>query len=152
MLGKTAEARNSDPVRQFSIFTENKVGRLIDVIKLFADSGIHVVALTVLDTTDSSILRLVVDDPDKARLILRGHDLAFVETDLLAVELTAATDLQKILAALLQAEINIHYTYAFIVRPGNNQALAMHLEDMEIGGQVLTRQGFKVLTQNDISR
>lgn len=146
------KSRESELVKQFSVFTENKVGRLLEVIKLFGDRAIHVVALTVLDTTDSSILRLVVDDPDGAARLLREQGLVFVETELLVVEMNAATDLHKILAALLQAEINIHYIYAFVVRPAGKSALAMHLEDAEIGAQVLTRQGLKVLTQNDISR
>ncbi|MDD5261550.1 MAG: acetolactate synthase [Methylacidiphilales bacterium] len=152
MAKETLKSAQPEPVKQFSIFTENKVGRLIEIIKLFADREIHVVALTVLDTTDSSILRMVVDDPDGARQVLREQGIVFVETDLLVVEFDAATDLQKILAALLQAEINIHYTYSFLVRPKSKSALAMHLEDTEIGTQVLMRQGFRVLVQGDISR
>lgn len=152
MASKTLRGSGAEPVKQLSIFTENKVGRLMEVIKLFADREIHVVALTVLDTTDSSILRLVVDDPDGARQILQELGMVFVETDLLVVELEAATDLSKVLCALLQGEINIHYTYAFLARPRDRAALALHLEDPEIAAQILTRNNFKVLCQRDISR
>ena len=64
-----------DPVRQFSIFTENKVGRLRDITRLFSEHHIQVVALTTLDTTDSAIVRVVVDDPDKARILLGEHGI-----------------------------------------------------------------------------
>ena len=66
-----------DPVKQFSIFTENKVGRLSDLIKYFAENQVHVMALTTLDTSDSAILRVIVDDPQKARALLHEHGHAF---------------------------------------------------------------------------
>ena len=59
--------RPVDPVKQFSVFTENRVGRLYDLVGLLRENNVHVIAITVLDTTDSAILRLIVDDPDKAR-------------------------------------------------------------------------------------
>jgi hypothetical protein len=152
MAKELLRAPRADPVKQFSVFTENKVGRLLDVVLVLAGRDIHTVALTVLDTTDSSILRLIVDDPETARQVLHEHGIMFVETDLLVVEITAATDLATVLKTLLQAEINIHYTYAFLVRPHDRAALALHLEDPEIGAQVLARSGFRVLAQRDVSR
>ena len=66
MIGKTAEGRQPEPVKQFSVFTANRLGRLNDLIASFRADGLTVLGMTVLDTTDSSIIRLVVDDPDKA--------------------------------------------------------------------------------------
>jgi hypothetical protein len=148
----TLRSEKSEPVKQFSVFTENKVGRLHEIIRLLNERKIHAVALTILDTTDSSIHRMIVDDPDEARQMLLEHGITFSETNMVAVELDSTPDLIKVLTALLEAEINIHYCYPFIYRPHDKSALALHLEDPELASQSLERHGFKVLTQRDISR
>ncbi|HRP04138.1 MAG TPA: acetolactate synthase [Opitutaceae bacterium] len=142
----------SDPVKQFSVFAENRVGRLHDLIALLRSSQVHVVALTVLDTTDSAIVRLILDDPDKARELMINNDFPFGESDVLAVEINDEGDLASVLKALLMAEINIHYVYSFIKRPGERAALALNVEDADVAAQSLNQQGFKVLSQRDISR
>src|SRR5689334_11133291 len=83
MAAQTARKPPSEPVRQFSVFTPNRLGRLHDLIVLFSTHEVHVLGLTVLDTTDSSILRLVVDDPDRARELLTEHKFAFTESKLI---------------------------------------------------------------------
>ena len=142
----------ADPVRQFSVFTENRVGRLSDLIARLQANDVHVMAITVLDTIDSAIIRLVLDDPDKARELLVEGGFAFHETEILAVEITAEADLKGVLAALLEAEVNIHYVYSFIKRPEGKSALVINVEDTEIASQSLNHRGFKVLNQRDIAR
>ncbi len=106
---KTARGPQEDEVKQFSIFLENKVGRLLDIVKIFSQAQVHVVALSILDTADAAIVRLVADDPDRARTFLQEHGLAFTEVTLVVVELSSsAADLKAVLTALLQAECNIH--------------------------------------------
>jgi hypothetical protein len=114
-----------DPVRQFSIFAENRVGRLHDLTSLFRKSEVHVIAITVLDTTDSAIVRVIVDDPERARELMVNNDFPYTEVEVLAVELSGEAELSGALAALYEAEINIHYVYSFIRRPEGKSALAM---------------------------
>ncbi len=142
----------SDPVIQFSVFAENRVGRLHDLTALLKANNVHVIALTVLDTTDSAIVRLIVDDPDKARELMINNDFPFSESNVLAVEISDEGDLSQVLKALLLAEINIHYVYTFLKRPGDHTALALNVEDADVAAQSLNHEGFKVLTQKDISR
>lgn len=123
-----------------------------EIIRLLNERHVHAVALTILDTTDSSIHRMIVDDPDEARQMLREHGTTFSETAMVVVELNTTTDLIRVLTALLEAEINVHYCYPFIFRPHDKSALALHLEDPELATQSLERHGFKVLGQADISR
>jgi hypothetical protein len=141
-----------DPVKQFSVFAENRVGRLYDLTTLLKENNVHIMAITVLDTTDSSIIRVVVDDPSKARELLVSNDLPYGECNVLAVELADEAELQGVLAALLEAEINTHYVYSFIKRPLDRSALAISAEDQETAAQSLSQRGFKVLQQSDISR
>jgi hypothetical protein len=151
MAAKTSSVPH-DPVKQFSVFAENRVGRLYDLTTLLKDNNVHIMAITVLDTTDSSIIRVVVDDPSKARELLISNDLPYGECSVLAVEIGDESELQGVLAALLEAEINTHYVYSFIKRPLDRSALAISAEDQETAAQSLSQRGFKVLQQSDISR
>ena len=150
---QTAKGSREEEVRQFSVFLENKVGRLLDIVKMFAQAKMHVVALSILDTADAAIVRLVTDDPDKARTLFHEHGLAFTEVPLVVVELSSsAADLKAVLTALLQAECNIHSAYSLLTRPRGKAALALHVEDRECATEVLAANQFKLLTQRDISR
>jgi hypothetical protein len=150
---QTAKGPQEEEVRQFSVFMENKVGRLHDIVKMFSQAQVHVVALSILDTADAAIVRLVVDDPDKARSIFQEHALAFTEVTLVVVELSSsAADLKAVLTALLQAECNIHSAYSLLTRPRGKAALALHVEDRECASSVLLANQFRLLTQRDVSR
>jgi hypothetical protein len=151
-MASRATTIGSDPVKQFSVFAENRVGRLHDLTGLLKAHNVHMIALTTLDTTDSSIVRMIVDDPDKARELMVNNDFPYSECDVLAVEISDEADLSVVLAALFEAEINIHYIYSFIKRPEGKSALALNIEDADVAAQALGTRGFKVLTQRDISR
>jgi len=151
MALETTKTRRADWVIQFSVFTPNRLGRLHDLVRLVSARGVHVVALTVLDTTDSAIIRLVVDDPDRARELLVQESFPFTESSLVAVEVTP-TDLSRLMSALLQAELNINYLYSFIPHPNGKSVIGLSLEDNELAEQVLKREQFRTLRQADISR
>jgi hypothetical protein len=141
-----------DPVKQFSVFAENRVGRLNELAGLFREHNVHIMAITVLDTTDSAIMRVIVDDPEKARELMVNNDFPYTETEVLAVEISDESKLRGVLAALYEAEINVHYVYSFIKRPDDGAALVLSIEDSDVAAQALNKRGFKVLTQRDISR
>ncbi len=148
---RTKSQRN-DPVKQFSIFTENKVGRLSELVGLLSSHNVHVMALNTLDTTDSAILRVVVDDPDRARELFQEQGFAFTMNDLTVVEIDGEGDLRRVLAALLEAEVNIHYAYPFIFRPLERSALAINADDGDVAEHALVHHGFRVLSQGDVAR
>src|SRR5215469_9726297 len=102
---ETTKARRADRVIQFSVFTPNRLGRLHDLIRLFTARDVHVLALMVLDTTDSAIIRLVVDDPDRARELFVHEGFPFTESYLVTVEVDPA-GLGRLMSALLEAELN----------------------------------------------
>jgi hypothetical protein len=141
-----------DPVQQFSVFVENRVGRLHELTAVLKANNVHVMAITMLDSTDSTIVRLVVDDPTKARELMVNNDFPYTECTILAVEIADESQLKDVLSALLEAEINIHYIYSFIKRPEGRSALAISSEDADTASQALGNRGFKILTQRDISR
>jgi hypothetical protein len=148
---ETTKSRRADWVIQFSVFTPNRLGRLHDLVRLMNAHGVHVLALTVLDTTDSAIIRFAVDDPDRARELLVQESFPFTESSLVAVEATP-TDLSRLMSSLLQAELNINYLYSFIPHPNGKSIIALSLEDNELAEQALKREQFRTLRQVDISR
>ena len=149
-LGST-KARPSDPVIQFSIFTPNRLGRLHDLIRLLGAKGVHVLALMVLDTTDSAIIRVVVDDPDRARELLVQEGFPFTESRLVAVE-SDSTELSRLMAVLLEAELNINYLYSFIPHPQGKSIIGLSMEDNDMAEHALRLHQFRILKQADISR
>ncbi|MBN9691418.1 MAG: acetolactate synthase [Verrucomicrobia bacterium] len=148
----TARERDAEPISQFSVFLPNRLGRLHEVTCRLAEREVHILALTVLDTTDSTILRFVVDDPDRARDLLAEHAFPFSETRVLAVEVEGEGRLKDVLHALLEAELNIHYVYPFLTRPRDKSGLIISIEDQEVAEDALRRHQFSVLYQPDLSR
>lgn len=150
---ETAEKAGGSRVTQFSVFLPNKVGALLDVVKLLNERGVDVLALAVQDSADTAIVRIVVSDPETV-------EDAFMETgtpasicDLVVVELKdGASELGRLLAALLAAECNIFGSYALLTRPRGKAALALHVEDNEVAVAVLKQHNFPILDQEDISR
>jgi hypothetical protein len=148
---ETTRAKRAEWVIQFSVFTPNRLGRLHDLIGLFAVQNVHVLALMVLDTTDSAIIRLVVDDPDRGRDLLERERFPFTESHLVAVEVNP-TELGRLMSALLQAELNINYLYSFIPHPEGKSIIGLSLEDNDLAEQTLRRHQFRTLRQSDVSR
>ena len=152
-LPQTASKTDGPLVKQFSIFLPNKVGAMLDVVKLLHAHNTHVVALSISESTDSAIARIVVNDPDSAEELFRDHNVPFGVCSMVVVELReVATELAKLLAALLMGEVNVHFTYPLLTHPRGFAAQALHVDDTECATSVLLGEGFRLLSQADISR
>src|SRR5437762_3134088 len=125
----TARGRDWPSVRQFNVFLENRLGALLDVVRRFETTDIRIISLTIVDSADCAIIRLVLSDPERAYEIFRLGNLPITESDLLVVQLPDSPQpLLEICKALLQAEINIHYAYPLLIEPRGHAALAIHVE------------------------
>jgi hypothetical protein len=152
MLVQTSKARQAHEVVQFSVFTPNRTGRLHDLVGILSCNGVNMLALSVLDTTDSAIIRFVVDDPERARELLDKNGFPYSESELVVVELGSATDLNRLVCALLEAEVNVNYLYSFIPHPEGKSILALNMEDNDVADRVLREHQFRILKQTDLSR
>lgn len=140
-------------VRQLSVFMPNRVGVLMSLVKLLQDHSIEVLGLSVEDLIEMTLFRLVVSDPDSAEMIFIEKGIPHTTCPLLVVELKESQHrLTDCLAALLAAELNVEFAYSMLMRPGMFPLVAFHLDDTEIGYNVLHRAGFRVLAQEDLSR
>ncbi len=152
-LPQTTTGTDGPLVKQFSIFLPNKVGAMLDVVRLLQTHNTHVVALSISESTDSAIARIVVSDPEQVEELFREHDVPFGVCTMVVVELQeVATQLAKMLAALLMAEVNIHFCYPLLTQPRGYAAVALHVDDTDCASSVLQGEGFKILSQVDISR
>lgn len=148
---QTARGRDFPAIRQFTIFLENRVGQLLEVVKRFEGTGIRVVALSINDAAECAFVRFMVSDADRGREILERSGLAIIETDLVGVELPDCPQpLLRVCTALLQAELNIIQAYPLLSRPHGKPAVAIMVENTELAMQTLREKGFRILTEADL--
>lgn len=133
-------------VEQLSIFIENKSGRLAEITRILGESGINIRALSLADTSDFGILRLIVNDVETAKRVLKEKGFTVNKTEVVAVEVP---DRPGGLAALLQAldseQINVEYMYAFVERCGGNAVIIFRFDETEKAIATLTSRSFNIL-------
>ena len=148
---ETARARSWPTVTQFSVFLANKVGQLIDVVRHFQGSRVKIVGLSISDSADCCIIRLMLSHPEQGREILKRCDFPYCENELLVSELPKGPQsLMDLCQALLQAEINIHYAYPLIVHPLGAAALALHVDNNQLASEILENRGLTLISEADL--
>ncbi len=134
-------------VEQIAVFIENKSGRLAEISSILAENSINIRALSMADTADFGILRLIVDDVDKAKVVLKEKGFTVGKTNVLAVEIPDTTGgLATVLKAFERADLNIEYMYAFVNKSGENAVLIFRFEDMDKAIESLQADGFTILS------
>lgn len=133
-------------MEQISIFIENKSGRLAEVARLLGEAGVNVRALSLADTSDFGILRLIVNDREKAKQILKENGFTVSKTEVVAIEVPDRPGgLCEILQVLDKESINVEYMYAFVERCGENAVIIFRFDETEKAIQILLNRGFNVL-------
>ena len=133
-------------VEQISIFLENKPGGLAEVTKILKDAQINIRALSLADTTDFGILRLIVSDVEKAKESLKASGITVGRTVVVAVEVPDTPGgLNSILELLNQEGVNVEYMYAFVERSGENAVIIFRFDNPDRAIELLTKAGFTVL-------
>jgi hypothetical protein len=133
-------------VEQISIFLENKSGRLAEVTKILGDGGVNIRALSLADTSDFGILRLIVNNTEKAKEILKKHNFTVGKTEVIAVEVSDRPGgLAYILDVLRKKDINVEYMYAFVERSGKDAVIIFRFDDIDRAITVLTDNKIVVL-------
>jgi hypothetical protein len=147
----TMRGRNYPAIRQFTVFLENKVGKLLEVIRRFEGSRVRIVALSISDNAECAFVRFLLSHPEQGREILERAGLAIVESDLIGVELPEGHQaLSDICTALLQAEVNIVQAYPLLVHPRGSAAVALMVDNIEIAQETLGAKGFSMITEADL--
>ncbi len=147
----TLHGRDYPSIRQFTVFLENRVGQLLEVVRRFEGSNVRIVALTITDSTECAVVRFLLSDPEQGREVLERAGLAIVESDLIAVELPEGPQpLLQVCTALLQAEVNISQVYPVIARPHDLPVVALMVDNIEMALETLASKGFLPINEDDL--
>lgn len=138
-------------VEQISIFLENKSGRLAEVTDVLAKGGINIRALSLADTADFGILRLIVNTTQKAKEVLKENGFTVGRTEVVAIEVPDRPGgLAGILNALQGEAINVEYMYAFVQKSGENAIIIFRFDDLEKAIHVLQKAGVRILKGEEV--
>jgi hypothetical protein len=138
-------------IKQISVFLENKSGRLARVTRVLGDNNINIRALSIADTTDFGILRLIVNDPDTAYRVLKELGFSVNITDVIAVEIPDVPGgLAVALEHLRDAGINIEYLYAFLTRATKAALVVFRVEQIDEAVRLLQEKGIRILAGTEV--
>ncbi len=133
-------------VEQISIFLENKAGRLAEVTAILSEAGVNIRALSVADTSDFGVLRLIVDNNAKAERALKDNGFSVGKTNVVAVEVEDKPGgLNKILEILTKAHINVEYMYSMVTQRNGNAVMVFRFDNTEEAIKLLTEKGLTVI-------
>ena len=141
----------SNTIQQLSVFLENREGRLDEVLKVLAGNDVNIVALSLADTSDYGMLRMVVSDPHKGRQALKEAGITAMLTDVVALRVPHATgSLSKAMHQIVEGEVNVEYMYAFA--NGNDAAAVLKSDDAARVIDILKGSGFDVYSADEAYR
>ena len=138
-------------IKQLSIFLENRAGRLDDALKALKDNGINIISLSLADTSDFGLLRLLVSDPEKARQVLKDRRFSAQLGDILAIRIPHTPgSLSEVLGYVTAAGINIEYMYTLSVA-GGDASLALKTSDQEKTAEIFKEKGVHTYSQEEFA-
>lgn len=138
-------------VKQISVFLENKSGRLAEVTKLLASNNIDISALSIADTTDFGILRLIVNQPEKAEIVLKENGLTVSATNVIAIAVADEPGGLSIALDILDGEsIGIEYMYAFVGKASGKALVILRMENPDRAIKALSSKGVEVLSSSAV--
>lgn len=137
-------------VKQLSVFIENREGRLEEVLQVLKNSGVNIVSLSLADTSEYGLLRLLVTNPEAGKRALKENGFSAMLTDVLAIKLSHQVGkLQELLGAICDKNINIEYMYA--LSTGKDDAsIVLKASDLEKAAEALTAKGVEIVTPAEI--
>lgn|SRR5690554_901546 len=140
-------------VQQISVFLENKAGRLAKVARVLKESGINIRALTVADTSDFGILRMIVSQPDRAFEVLRTAGFTVKQNPIIAVEIVDKEGLFfEIMDFCDKNDLNIEYTYSFVEQSSNRAILFLRFDNTDRAIEIFKENGYKLLSNEEIRK
>lgn len=137
--------------KQISVFLENKAGRLSNVTRVFGEAGINIRALSIADTSDFGILRIIVNEPARAYKILKEAGFTVSETEVIAVEVPDSPGgLATVLEQMAEENLNIEYLYAFLGTSQENALVIFKVEDFTLTSETFKRKGIKFVEETQL--
>ncbi len=148
---QTKRGRQWPTLRQFNVFLENKVGALHDLLRHIERWDLRIVSLSIVDSVESAVARVMLDHYERARELFELSDFTVFESDVIGVELPKSQQpYVEVCLALLQAEVNVHYTYPLLFRRNGRDAIALYVDDIDQGLRTLEEKNLNIITEDDL--
>ncbi len=139
-----------DTIKQISIFVENQPGKLAELTRLLADADIDLRTLSLADTRDFGILRVIVNKPDETEKLLKANEWTYKTADVIGVKLPDRPGgVAEVLEAINEAGVNVEYMYAFVNRIPGRADTVFRVDDIETTLKALTAKGIEILTPEE---
>ena len=140
-------------IKQLTVFVQNKKGTIVSLTNILSENNINIRALSIAETQDFGILRLIVNDEKAAKKVLSENGYLIKVIDVVGVKIgDAPGELTSALDILDKADINVEYLYAFMARTEKHAYVVLRVEDNTTAENALTNAGFKMITEADISK
>jgi len=138
-------------INQLSIFIENKSGRLMEIMDVLGANGIDISALSLADTTDFGVLRMIVNDPEKAKQALKESGVIVKTTPVIALPVEDTPGgLAKVLSLLREENVSVEYMYAFCTRTDGRAAMVLRVDDAEKAQKVFSQKGMTDISADNL--
>ncbi|MDR0949359.1 MAG: amino acid-binding protein [Lachnospiraceae bacterium] len=138
-------------VKQLSVFIENREGRMEEVLQSLKESSVNIVSLSLADTSEYGLLRLLVDNPEKGQAALKKSGFSAMLSDVLAIQISHRIGrLQELLEAICEAHINIEYMYALSTGKAD-ASIVLKTSDLTKAAQTLEKLGVEIIQQDEIA-
>lgn len=148
---ETLRGRDWPCLRQFCVFLENRVGKLNELMRHLETIDVRVLALSIVDSVDFAMVRLIFNNADRAREKLQLSGFLFSESDVVGVELPESEmPFSEICTTLVKAEVNIHHAYPLLFRRRAHGTVALFVDDVDQAIQLLREAGHRVITESDL--
>ena len=152
MPPETMRGYGPPSVTQFSVFLDNRVGRLYDLMESLDSSDTRVCALNVHEASDHAVVRMITNNSAEARKLLKSANVPFAETDVIVVELSKGHSMTSLCLHLLAAELNIRFAYPLMLRPNGTPTIALSVDDLTLAGQILRRKEYRLFGEFDLPK
>ncbi len=140
-------------VEQISVFLENKTGRMSEVTAILAEAGVNIRALALADTSDFGVLRLIVDNNEKANAVLKENGFTVGRTEVVAVEVEDRPGgLNRILEILRGADLNVEYMYAYVRHSGRDAVMIFRFDNVDAAIEVLNKNNVSIIERQQLDR
>jgi hypothetical protein len=147
---ETMEGQGHPGVRQLSVFVENRCGQLLRLTQVMETRDVRILSLSVMDSVECSVIRILTDDPDSAIDALRSEGFALSVAEVLVVKIPPGRHgLLQVWTALLRGEVNVAYAYPLLSRK-HGPTMAMNVDSIDVATETLMAQGFDVLGEGDL--
>lgn len=153
MPAEIAQGYAPPSVTQFSVFLDNRVGKLFDLVQRFdEEDNCAICAFSVHEASDHAVVRIITNNAKRAKAILDDNRLGYAESRLLVVEVGEGHTISRMCLSLLSAELNIRFAYPLMLRPNGTPTIALSVDDLTLAGQILQRKHFRLLGECDLPK